>query len=252
MRIGNLEDMEKTEESGNLAELIMSDHEENLTKPEKYKNWWYYHKWYVIAGIIILGVAIHLTGTFLGLWTKDPDFQIAYIGKYTLPQDTVSALEQGFAAIAEDFNGDGEIIVQINQYSYIGQNTDSAFSLYEYGDEVPLIGDISSCESFFFLTDDPENLQQRMQILSNIDGSIPDAQDYSAEGKVIAWADCPILNEMELGEFDASYGLGEEEIIDNQELLSEFYIGRRLFYNDKVSDNYEECCELWEKICNSR
>lgn len=254
MRIGNVEDMEKekTAEADNLADLIKSDPEENMTQSQKASNWWYYHKWYVIGGIIIVAAAFHLIGTLLGFWTKDPDFQIAYVGSYTLPEETISSLEQGFASIAEDFNGDGEVIVQINQYSYIGQSADSSLAYYEYGNEIPLIGDISACDSFFFLTDDPDRLQQMVQIFSDLDGNRPDDEDYSTEGKVIAWVDCPILAEMELGEYDVSNGFDEEAAVNNQELLSGLYIGRRCFYGDKVSANYEKCCELWELIRNSR
>lgn len=254
MRIGKVEDMEKekTEEADNLAELIKSDPEESMTKSQKATNWWYYHKWYVIGGIIIAAAAFHLIGTLLGFWTKEPDFQIAYVGSYTLPEETITALEQAFASIAEDYNGDGEVIVQINQYSHIGQNAEVSFGYYEYGNEVPLIGDISGCESFFFLTDDPDRLQQMVQIFSDLDGNRPDDEDYSAEDKVIAWADCPILAGMELGEYDASYGFDEAASVNNQELLSGLYIGRRYFYNDKVSANYEKCCELWDLIRNSK
>lgn len=254
MRIGNVEDMEKekTEEADNLAALINSDPEENMTQFQKASNWWHYHKWYVIGGIIIVAAAFHLLGTFLGFWTKDPDFQIAYVGSYALPEETITALEQGFASIAEDYNGDGEIIVQINQYSHIGQNADSGLGYYEYGNEIPLIGDISACDSFFFLTDDPDNLQRTVQIFSDLDGNRPDDEDYSTAGKVIAWTDCPILAEMELGEYDASYGFDEEAAVNNQELLSGLYIGRRCFNDGKESANYEKCCELWDLIRNSR
>lgn len=252
MRIGNLEDMEKTEESGSLAELIKAEAESeaNLSNSKKAKNWWYYNKWYVVGSIIITGILINLVGSFLGLWEKEPDFQIAYVGKETLPQDTISALEQGFASIAEDYNNDGAVIVKINQYTYNGQNADAALTYYGYEDEIPLIGDISNRDSFFFLTDDPDSLQERMQILAFVDGSRPGDQDYSTEGKVIAWVDCPILTEMELGDYNSSI-LGEEIIISNQELLSGFYIGRRFFYDDRVSDNYEECCQLWDLIRDS-
>lgn len=254
MRIGNVEDMEKekTEEADNLAALIQSDPEESMTKSEKAANWWYYRKWYVIGGIAAAAAIFHLVGTLLGFWTKEPDFQIAYVGNYSLPEETITSLEEGFASIAEDYNGDGEVIVQINQYSHIGQNTDSGFGYYEYGSEIPLIGDISACDSFFFLTDDPDRLQQAVQIFSDLDGNRPDDDDYSTEGKVIAWVDCPILANMELGEYISAYGYEELATTANQELLSGLYIGRRCFYNDKVSANYEKCCELWELIRNSR
>lgn len=254
MRIGSIEDTEKekTQDASNLAELIKSDPEDGMSNWEKFKNWWYYRKWYVLVGIIVIAGLFHLIGSFLGWWTKDPDFQIAYISNYELPEEAISALEREFAAIAEDYNEDGEVIVQVNQYSYVNQDADNVFGMHEYGNEVPLIGDISARVSFFFITDDPDSLQQKIQVFADSDGNCPQEDDYSTEGKVIAWTDCPILSGMELGEFDASYGLGEETMISTQDILSQCYIGRRCFYDDRVSDNYEECCELWETIRNSK
>ena len=124
----------------------------NETKTDRkkaVKNWWYYYKWYVICGIILLGIAFDLIGNALGLWTKKPDIQIAYVGRTELPQDTVSALEQAFTAIAEDYNQDGKILVKVNQYIDGLQNSDVETAYYEYASEITLIGDISDCESYF-------------------------------------------------------------------------------------------------------
>lgn len=254
MRIGNIEDTEKekTQEADNLANLIKSDPEAGMTKPEKMKNWWYYRKWYVMGGAVAIVCAFHIIGTFLGWWTKEPDFQIAYISDYALPDEAISAIEKEFAAIAEDYNGDGEVVVQVNQYSYTTQNSNNIPVIHEYGNEVPLVGDISARVSFFFITDDPDGLQQKFQILADSEGNCPAEEDYSAEGRVIAWADCPLLSEMELGEFDASYGFGEPVMVKTQDMLSKCYIGRRCFYDERVSVNYEHCCELWEIIRSSK
>ena len=92
MRIGNIEDMENTENAENLIALIQSEKHRHLSRLEKWKNWWHYYKWYVICGIILTGIACNLTGNALGLWHPAPDFQIAYVGETTLPEDTVSAL----------------------------------------------------------------------------------------------------------------------------------------------------------------
>lgn len=254
MRIGNVEDMdkEKTEDADNLAKLIKSSPEENMTKAEKASNWWYYRKWYVIGGIVIVLLLFHLIGTLLGFWTTEPDLQIAYLGKYTLPDEVESALEREFATIAGDYNGDGEVVVQVNQYSMPGQAEENPALMYEYGNEVPLIGDIAACGSFLFLTDEPDGLQQWVHVLSDLNGNEPADDDYSIDDKVIAWADCPILANMELGEFDATYGYGDAIMMDSQEFLSEFYIGRRYYIESKIPDNYEKYCELWDTICNSR
>ena len=214
------------------------------------KNWWYYHKWYVIIGVILLGVAIDLIGSALGLFTKSPDLQIAYIGKVPLPQDTVSALQQAFASLAGDFNHDGQTIVQVNQYVSNSNTDDVDTAYYQYASEISLIGDISDCESYIFLMEDPQNFQRGYQLLALPDGSCPSEADYSIEDKVFAWTDCPILTEMELGSY-SEMTMGQTATGSNQELLAGFSLGRRCFYTDDVTDNLQECSDLWDMLYQS-
>lgn len=222
-------------------------------KLKKWKNWWYYYKWYVICGVIVLGVICNVAGSALGLWTKAPDFQIAYIGKNILPEDTVSALEQEFTSIGGDFNGDGEVKVQINQYISGISNADAETAYYEYGGEIALIADISDCESFLFLMDDPENFQREFQLLASRDGSCPDEKDYSVEDKVIVWGECPLLCEMDLGSYTTiSLDQEAQEVTgSNQELLSGLFLGRRCFYTEDTVKHMEACEELWNRIYES-
>lgn len=219
-------------------------------RQKKWKNWWYYYKWYIVCSIIIGGIAINVIGSRLGLWKKAPDFQIAYVGRTQLPADTISALEQAFASLASDFNGDGEILVKVNQYingsENAGANPDVAY--YEYASEISLIGDISDCESYFFLLDDPNQFQRDFQLLACPDGSCPGVTDYSTENKVIPWTACPRLAEMELGTYSSPV-LGTEIIGNNQELLSGLFIGRRCFFTDDITDHAEKCSDLWNMIC---
>lgn len=213
------------------------------------KNWWYYHKWYVICGIILLGILINLVGSAFGIWTKAPDFQVAYVGKSPLPQDSVSALEKAFASISKDldFNEDGEVIVQINQYTNGSENEDAEAAYYEYASELTLIGDISDCESYFFLMDDPNHFQRNFQLLACPDGSCPDETDYSTEDKVILWSECPILSSAELGTY-SSVILGDTVTGTNQELLSNLYLGRRCFYTEKQTKHSKNCSMLWDLL----
>lgn len=214
---------------------------------KSWKNWWYYYKWYVIGGILILGILCNVAGSALGLWTQAPDLQVAYVGKQILPDETVSALEQVFTSIGGDYNNDGGVKVQINQYISGISGADAEAAYYEYGGEIALIGDISDCESYFFLTDDPEELQREYQILACRDGSCPDEGDYSPGGKVVSWSECPLLCGMELGSYTA-VSLGQEVTGKNQDLLSALFLGRRCFYTEDTTENLAECGELWEQI----
>lgn len=209
------------------------------------RNWWYYHKWYVVCGVILLGIVCSLIGNALGIWEKAPDFQVAYVGESPLPEDTASALEQAFAAVGGDYNGDGEVIVQLNQYITGGQKPDAETAYYAYASELTLIGDISDCESYFFVMDDPVSFQRSYHLLADPQGNCPPETDYSVEDKVISWEDCEAFAKMELGTY-AAVILGEEERGSNREILSGLSVGRRCFYNDKTTDNETECRELWD------
>lgn len=211
------------------------------------KNWWYYHKWYVVCGIVLLWILGDIAGSALGLWEKKPDFQIAYVGKTLLPDDTVAALEQTFAQLGGDFNKDGESLVQVNQYILDFQASDPGTASAGYGAEVLLMGDISACDSYFFLTDDPENLQKACQIFANPDGSCPDDSDDSPAGKVILWADCAALAGTDPGSCTLT-AAGSEAAGDNPDPLSGLSLGRRCFYTGKTVDSYSQCEELWDRL----
>lgn len=247
MRIGNIDELEKTGSSDHLINIIQSEGCRKLSRAEKRRNWWHYYKWYVICGVVLSGIACDLIGNALGLWHPSPDIQIAYVGETPLPQDTVSALEAAFASIGGDFNGDGKVIVKINQYASSSQNTDPDAVYYGTASEITLIGDISDCESYFFLMDDPERFQREQQLLASPDGSCPDKADHSTDDKVLLWSDCPALSGLELGSYSINI-FGGNITGNNQELLAELYIGRRCFYTDAVTDNVEQCSALWDTL----
>ncbi len=251
MRIGNLDDMNQSNQSDNLIELLQSDYRENLTKTEKLKNWWHYRKWYVIIGAFLFAALISIVGSMLGLFTKSSDLQIAYVGTAALPQDTITAIQDAFTALADDYNGDGEIIVQVNQYVLDGQTVNAENAYSQYASEVTLIADISECESYLFLLDHPQEFQQEYQVLAMPDGTCPDEADYSVEDKIILWAECPPLAGAELGTFTENIA-GQNFSGSNQDILSGLFLARRCFYGEKMCENTEECGRLWELLYDSR
>ncbi len=214
------------------------------------KNWWYYHKWYVIIGVILFLIICNLIGNALGLFRKSPDLQVAYIGKASLPADTAAAIQEAFTSLAADYNHDCEIIVQVNQYVNGNDNPDADTAYYQYASEITLIGDISDCESYFFLLEDPADFQRTYQLLASADGSCPDSSDYETEGKILQWSDCPVLADMELGTYTDT-SLGQTTTGNNQDILSGLYLGRRCFYTDTVTEHVKECARLWDTLRQS-
>lgn len=208
---------------------------------EKMKNWWYYYKWYAVCGVLLLVIAVRLIGGAFGLWEKEPDYQIAYVGGQELPEDTVEVIEKAFAAVSDDFNGDGEVIVRVNQY--VSDSREGGV----FGADVPLIGDIDDCDSYFFLLDDPEYFQRVYHLLADPDGGCPAETDYSTEDKVIPLTDCTAFSDLDAGVYTDTL-LGQEITGENQEILEGLSFGRRCFYNDETVSNQDQCSELWETL----
>ena len=212
------------------------------------KNWWYYHKWYVIRGILLTAIVIHLIGNAFGWFKKSPDIQIAYIGETELPEDTVGALKDAFTSLAGDYNRDGEILIQINQFvSGNPDVTDADTISYRQASMITLMGDINDCESYFFLMENPDDIQREFQVLAMPDGSCPDETDISTEGKIFQWESCQLLSGIDLGSYSTTI-LGQTKSGSNQELLSHLYLGRRCFYDERRSDYADECSQLWNTL----
>ena len=83
-------------------------------------------------------------------------------------------------------------------------------------------------ESYFFLTDDPYNLQRAYLILANPDGSEPDEYDLETAGKAFRLADCPALSGA-----DAAF--------------SDLYLGRRWF-SGRAAKGHESDAAFWDVL----
>ena len=220
---------------------VQPEEKRELTPEEKRKNWWYYHKWHVVIGAVLIAIPCSLAWN--AAHQVRPDYQIAYAGENALPDDTAAALEAEFAALGEDLNGDGRVVVRLMQYASASgadlQTTTAA--------EVRLMADLTECESYIFLLEDPPRFQQLYRALCKLDGTLPEDGDYSAEGTYLAWGDCPVLAGLELGEF--SYQLmGETVSGSSDELLSRLYVARRGVWTEKTAADIEGCAVLWDKI----
>ncbi len=228
---------------------VRPDEVKELSPSEKRKNWWHYHKWHIVIGIVLLAAAIDVGSSALGIGKVRPDYQVAYVGSQILPESTVTALEAALADWGEDCNGDGKVVVQLNQYTETNgedsENSDTAY--YAYASQVTLMADLEDCESFFFILDDPETFQEDYQILSHVDGTLPGEWDRDYENCYLRWADCPVLTGLKLGDYTQL--IADQKISgSNQDIFSNFYIARRGFWSDKTCDNVEGCEALWNRL----
>ncbi len=211
------------------------------------KNWLHYHWIYLIIAAVLLWIGISWLANALHWGETLPDYQIAYVGKSSLPDDTASAIEAAFAQYGEDLNGDGVVCVKLNQYVSDTEDTENA-ATYALAAQMQLLSDINAQESYFFLLDDPVHFQLDYQALANRDGTAPRDTDYTAQGKTVRWADCPLLAEYDLGVYQTSV-LGTAVTGSSAELVNNLYLGRRAFYeepeNQKTAAAREGAERLW-------
>lgn len=222
-----------------------------LTPAQKRSNWWHYHKWHVVLVAVLLLCAGDILFHALGVGQVKPDVQVAYVGSYALPEDTISSLEQSLSALATDGNGDGRTVVQVNQYAAArskGETTeDRERAAYAEASRVALMADLESCDSFLFLLEDGETFQRDYQILAHTDGSLPAEGEAPSDRLWLEWVQCPVLRSLELGEYTETV-VGTAVSGSGQELLSGLSIARRGFWTEKTCQNPETCESLWEVL----
>ena len=219
------------------------------TKAEKAGNWWHYHKWQVVVVIILLVVAAFIIkDTF---FRAKPDYQVAYVGLQNLPEDTGTALTEALESFCDDRNGDGQVLVQLNQYAVeleSGAETTDAYS--QMAGITRLSADLSSSDgSYIFLLENPETFQKYTGALRYLDGTIPEdgesAKDW--ENMVYRWTDCPVLTGLDLGTY-TGYTLVDDATGNNQDVLGELYIGCRGTWTDKAAEGYAGDDVIWQKL----
>ena len=202
-----------------------------LTPAEKRKNWWHYHKWWVVAGVVLVWIVGSMLWNVLGIGKVKPDYIFAYVGTRALDEDLAAGLEERLAEFGEDVNSDGKVRVELRQY-VMAQSTDNETAYYyQYAADTQLLADVTKGESYFFLTNDPEGVQRAYQLFANADGTPPDERDYEVADKVFAWADCPILTGLDV----------------DQTALSGLYLGRRCFYGE-AAEGHEAEDALWQRL----
>lgn len=82
---------------------------------KKIDNFWYYYKIHVLVVVFILFVA----GVFIkDIVTKvDYDCSVAFVTEEMMTNEEISSIQSVFEREAEDLNGDGEIHVEVQNYT---------------------------------------------------------------------------------------------------------------------------------------
>ena len=159
------------------------------TPADKRKNWWYYHKGHLIAALLLCAVVVSLLHSILGK-TK-PDYTVALMTSYTMPENGRQELERVLEQYADDRNGDGQVAVDVICYvfSTTMPSTSDAFQQQQAA-IARFAADIISNESMIYIHN-AEAFEYVKADLSGFfqyaDGSVmpSDAVDY--ENAMLPW-----------------------------------------------------------------
>ncbi len=225
---------------------VQPEEKVELTPEQKRKNWWHYHKWHVVLGAVCLAALISVVLTMLGVGKTFPDYQVAYVADYPLPDAAAEALQNALATLGEDCNGDGKVVVQLNQYATSG-DSETANPYFVMAATTKIMADLSTQESYFFLMDDPQEFQLGYGALRRLDGTNPAEGDTDWQSCCLKWTDCPALTALDLGDYDEK--MFDQQIAgESQDLFSKLYIARRGFWSEETCSHVEACDALWDKI----
>lgn len=212
------------------------------TKQEKAANWWHYHKILVLVVVILLGLLAWIIHDMF--FRVQPDFQIGYVGTRNLPEATAEALEQALIPYVSDRNGDGQVIVQLDQYM-VDFSPDSADPYSQLAGTTQLTAALAEgSDTYLFLLEDPAGFESQTQALQYTDGTLPGEDDLDNwQQMVYRWQDCPLLAGLDLGEVSTG-----ESSVSGQSLLDGVYIACRGNWYDEVPEAYTVNSGLWATL----
>lgn len=143
-------------------------------------NWWYYHWGMVAAAALFLMGCLYVGHTLLT--AVEPDESIALVTAEALPDSALAALEDALAAREPDHNGDGQVLVEVNNYTWSASPTDADA---QTAGAVRITNDLAQGLSAVWLIEDPEGFEAAFGALSEIYGDAwrDAAQDGGAFGQ---------------------------------------------------------------------
>ena len=188
-------------------------------------NWWYYH-WGIVAVAAVVVVSVVYVAHGL-LTTVDPDYTVAVVSAEALPDEAVHQLETQLARYAVDQNGDGAVIVQVNNYTW-SANAALTDMNGQMAGATQMNTDLANHESALWILEDPSGFEQAYGALSENLGA-----DWQA--RLIPWSSQKALAGLDLGRYNTTADGTESQ--DVQALLASYQVA--------VLDPE---CTLWQNL----
>ena len=169
-----------------------------LTAQEQKKrsraNWWYYH-WGIVAVAAVLVVSVIYVAHGL-LTTVDPDYTVAVVTAESLPDEAVQNLQTALETRADDANGDGTVIVQVNNYTW-SANASLTDMNGQMAGATQMNTDLANGESRIWILEDPDGFEAAY-------GALSEKLGENWQAQLIPWNQQPTLSKLNLGSYDTA------------------------------------------------
>lgn len=208
---------------------VQPEEKVQYTRKQKILNWWRYHVWWVLGGVLLLIALGDILLGALGVGIVRPDYQVACVLSAPLSDRAADGLKAALEALGEDCSGDGRVLVQLNSYADMAASTERDAAGYAAAAQVRLMADLEECESYFFLCSDPEAFQENYQLLARADGELPSPGE-------------PVLA---LPMESLQPSLGQTE---GWEELKGLFLARRGFWQERSCLYRSQCDALWNRL----
>ena len=142
----------------------------------------------VVAGVVYVAQGLRTAA--------DPDYTVAVVTAEALPDEAVQNLQTALAAYAKDANGDGAVIVQVNNYTW-SANAALTDMNGQMAGATRMNTDLANGESRIWVLDDPAGFEAAYGALSEKLGA-----DWQT--KLIPWSSQPALSGLELGSYNTA------------------------------------------------
>ena len=229
---------------------VKPDEKIQLTAAQKRRNWWDYHKFWVLLGAVaLIGCALLIRDIF---FRPRPDYQVGYVSRTAAPEEVLEHLRARLEELGEDVNGDGRVTVELFTYT-VGFDSAGMLDVDAASAAITrLTVDLTAGRVYILLLDDPEGFQGRIGALSYLDGAAPPLDDpaYGAADwakMVYAWDGCPVLTNLDLGTYTQFLDLSEQRL-SGQEAMAGLYIGRRAALNEGQKASFAADEALWLRL----
>lgn len=222
------------------------------TGKEKAENWWFHHRVQVITTVLFVAMVISIAYSILS--KVEPDYTIALVTSFTMPDNGVDELERCFEQFADDRNGDGKIKVEVAHYTFSGQEASSEEQYQkEQADISRLSVDIALNDSMIFLHDTAgfKVIQDDLSdgFFQYSDGTpMPNgAEDF--ENAMVNWEDVPALAAFEPeGEGTNAGFTGEDLDVLFHRLRLTLRTDEGMSFDEETQAYYNDCMTLAEKL----